>query len=69
MPPAATTSDAFNAVHKPRRREILYYLELQERPVGEIEATLASSSPRSRSISAIAAGCSIETTSKRLTAP
>jgi DNA-binding transcriptional ArsR family regulator len=36
MARAATTSDAFNAVAEPRRREILNYLVLQERPVGEI---------------------------------
>jgi len=40
MPRAATTSDAFNAVAEPRRREILNYLALQERPVGDIVATL-----------------------------
>ena len=36
MPRAATTSDAFNAVAEPRRRDILNFLALQERPVGEI---------------------------------
>src|SRR5712664_4713877 len=36
MARAATTSDAFNAVAEPRRRAILNYLALQERPVGEI---------------------------------
>lgn len=36
MPRAATTSDAFNAVAEPRRREILNFLALQERSVGEI---------------------------------
>jgi DNA-binding transcriptional ArsR family regulator len=36
MARAVTTSDAFNAVAEPRRREILNYLALQERPVGEI---------------------------------
>jgi DNA-binding transcriptional ArsR family regulator len=36
MPRAATTSDAFNAVAEPRRREILNYLAQQERPVGDI---------------------------------
>ena len=34
MPRAATTSDAFNAVAEPRRREILSYLALAERPSG-----------------------------------
>ena len=36
MARAATTSDAFNAVAEPRRREILNYLALEDRPVGEI---------------------------------
>ncbi|HVH71663.1 MAG TPA: metalloregulator ArsR/SmtB family transcription factor [Candidatus Dormibacteraeota bacterium] len=36
MPRAATTSDAFNAVAEPRRREILNFLALEERPVGDI---------------------------------
>jgi DNA-binding transcriptional ArsR family regulator len=36
MARATTTSDAFNAVAEPRRRAILNYLALQERPVGEI---------------------------------
>ena len=45
MPRAATTSDAFNAVAEPRRREILNYLALQERPVGEIVATLGLKQP------------------------
>src|SRR6266850_2407140 len=40
MARAATTSDAFNAVAEPRRREILNYLALQERPVGGIVASL-----------------------------
>lgn len=40
MARAATTSDAFNAVAEPRRREILDYLILQERPVGDIVASL-----------------------------
>jgi DNA-binding transcriptional ArsR family regulator len=36
MPRASTTSDAFNAIAEPRRREILNYLALQERPVSDI---------------------------------
>ena len=36
MPRAATTSDAFNAVAEPRRREILSFLAREERPVGDI---------------------------------
>jgi DNA-binding transcriptional ArsR family regulator len=40
MPRATTTSDAFNAIAEPRRREILNYLALQERPVGDIVDSL-----------------------------
>jgi DNA-binding transcriptional ArsR family regulator len=40
MPRAATTSDAFNAIAEPRRREILNYLALREHPVGDIVQTL-----------------------------
>jgi DNA-binding transcriptional ArsR family regulator len=45
MPRAATTSDAFNAVAEPRRREILSYLALRERPVGDIVANLSLDQP------------------------
>jgi DNA-binding transcriptional ArsR family regulator len=45
MPRAATTSDAFNAVAEPRRREILNYLALEERSVGEIVARLGLEQP------------------------
>jgi len=45
MARAATTSDAFNAVAEPRRREILNYLALQERPVAEIVARLSLPQP------------------------
>ena len=45
MPRAATTSDAFNAVAEPRRREILNYLALVERPVGDIVASLGMEQP------------------------
>jgi len=45
MARAATTSDAFNAVAEPRRREILNYLALQERPVGEIVDALEMGQP------------------------
>jgi DNA-binding transcriptional ArsR family regulator len=40
MPRAATTSDPFNAVAEPRRRDILAFLVSQERPVGDIVANL-----------------------------
>jgi|SRR5713226_2901146 len=45
MPRAATTSDAFNAVAEPRRRDILTYLALQERSVGEIVESLGLEQP------------------------
>ena len=45
MPRAATTSDAFNAVAEPRRREILEYLAAEERSVGEIGAALGLAQP------------------------
>ena len=45
MPRAATTSDAFNAVAEPRRRDILNYLALQERAVGDIVASLGLQQP------------------------
>lgn len=45
MPRAATTSDAFNAVAEPRRREILSYLALKEQPVGDIVKWLKIEQP------------------------
>src|SRR6266446_5483944 len=45
MPRAATTSDSFNAVAETRRRDILSYLALQERPVGDIVTTLGLEQP------------------------
>jgi DNA-binding transcriptional ArsR family regulator len=45
MARAATTSDAFNAVAEPRRRDILNFLALQERPVGEIVLALGMEQP------------------------
>jgi len=45
MPRAATTSDAFNAVAEPWRREILNYLALEERPVGDVVARLGLAQP------------------------
>jgi DNA-binding transcriptional ArsR family regulator len=45
MPRAATTSDAFNAVAEPRRREILNYLAPQERPVSDIVDELGLAQP------------------------
>jgi DNA-binding transcriptional ArsR family regulator len=45
MARAATTSDAFNAVAEPRRREILSYLVVRERQVGEIVAAIGLDQP------------------------
>jgi DNA-binding transcriptional ArsR family regulator len=45
VPRAATTSDAFNAVAEPRRRDILSYLALKERPVGDIVKSLGLEQP------------------------
>ena len=45
MPRAATTADVFNAVAEVRRREILVYLALRERPVGEIVVALGLGQP------------------------
>jgi len=45
MARAATTSDAFNAVAEPRRRDILNYIALQERAVGEIVGALQLEQP------------------------
>lgn len=45
MARAATTSDAFNAVAEPRRRQILVYLASDERQVGEIVTALGLDQP------------------------
>ncbi|NYF92070.1 metalloregulator ArsR/SmtB family transcription factor [Tunturiibacter empetritectus] len=45
MARATTTSDSFNAVAEPRRREILSYLAGAERPVGEIVVALGLPQP------------------------
>jgi DNA-binding transcriptional ArsR family regulator len=45
MARAGTTSDAFNAVAEPRRREILNYLAHEERPVGDIVLSLGLEQP------------------------
>jgi len=45
MPRASTTSDAFNAVAEPRRREILLFLASRERPVGDIVVALRLGQP------------------------
>jgi DNA-binding transcriptional ArsR family regulator len=45
MARAATTTDAFNAVAEPRRREILDLLAAGERPVNEVVRLLGISQP------------------------
>jgi DNA-binding transcriptional ArsR family regulator len=45
MARAATTSDAFNAVAEPRRRDILNYLAMQERSVNEIVDAMEMEQP------------------------
>jgi DNA-binding transcriptional ArsR family regulator len=46
MARAATTTDAFNAVAEPRRREILDLLSGGERSVGEIVSNIPVSQPQ-----------------------
>ncbi len=45
MARATTTSDAFNAVAEPRRRQILDYLVSRERSVGDIVAAIGLGQP------------------------
>jgi DNA-binding transcriptional ArsR family regulator len=45
MARAATTSDTFNAIGDPYRREILSYLAMQERAVGDIGERLRMEQP------------------------
>ena len=45
MARAATTSDVFNAIAEPRRRQILTLLVLKELPVGDIVVALALDQP------------------------
>jgi len=45
MARAATTSDPFNAVAEPRRRQILTYLANSERQVGEIVLAIGLDQP------------------------
>jgi DNA-binding transcriptional ArsR family regulator len=45
VPRATTTSDAFNAIAEPRRRDILSYLATRERPVGDIVSALGLTQP------------------------
>jgi DNA-binding transcriptional ArsR family regulator len=45
VPRAATSSDAFNAIAEPRRRDILDFLASREHPVGDIVAALGLAQP------------------------
>jgi DNA-binding transcriptional ArsR family regulator len=45
MARAATTTDAFNAVAEPRRRQILELLAAGERPVGDLVVALGLAQP------------------------
>ncbi|HUI76914.1 MAG TPA: metalloregulator ArsR/SmtB family transcription factor [Bryobacteraceae bacterium] len=45
MARASAALDVFNAIGEPRRREILSYLALRERPVGDIVLTLRIEQP------------------------
>jgi DNA-binding transcriptional ArsR family regulator len=45
VPRAATTSDPFNAVAEPRRRDILEFLAPRERPVNDVVAALSVPQP------------------------
>src|SRR4051795_5749870 len=45
MPRDATTSDAFNAIAEPRRRDILEFLAPGERPVNDVVAALSLAQP------------------------
>ncbi|MCX2966185.1 metalloregulator ArsR/SmtB family transcription factor [Gordonia sp. Z-3] len=46
MARAATTSDAFNAIAEPQRREILILLRGGERPVSDVAQDLGMSQPQ-----------------------
>jgi DNA-binding transcriptional ArsR family regulator len=46
MARAATTSDAFNAVAEPRRREILDVLAMGERPVNDLVEAIGLAQPQ-----------------------
>ena len=46
MARAATTTDAFNAVAEPRRREIIAVLAGGERPVGDLVTALGIAQPQ-----------------------
>jgi DNA-binding transcriptional ArsR family regulator len=45
MPRAATTSDSFNAIAEPRRRDILEFLAPGERAVNDVVAALSLAQP------------------------
>ena len=45
VPRAATTSDPFNAIAEPRRRDILVFLAPRERPVNDVVDALSLPQP------------------------
>ena len=45
MPRASTTSDPFNAIAEPRRRQILEFIAAEERSVGEIAEAVELEQP------------------------
>ena len=45
MPRSAATADAFNAIAESHRRDILVYLALSERPVGDIVSAIRLGQP------------------------
>jgi DNA-binding transcriptional ArsR family regulator len=45
VPRASTTSDAFNAVAEPRRRQILEYLAAEEHAVGDVAVAIGLAQP------------------------
>jgi DNA-binding transcriptional ArsR family regulator len=45
VPRAATTSDVFNAVAEPRRRQILTFLAARECPVGDLVSRIGLDQP------------------------
>lgn len=45
MPRALTTSDPFNAIAEPRRRQILQFIAADERSVGEIAEAIELAQP------------------------
>jgi DNA-binding transcriptional ArsR family regulator len=66
MARACTTSDTFNAIAEPRRRDILDYLAPRERPVGDIVLALGLGQPSVSKHGVTAGRCSIARTLREL---